>query len=146
MTFYVNRAPYFKTDSPLFTPQSGHVFTDLNWTLDLPAWDDDPVDPSTPRGNSSNLVTLRRRITVRGKDTSGNDLVWTDGIPYQNTETINLSVTPLLAPGSATLDVELCDCLQCEDFRGTGRCITLSIPVVYAPPSPSASLDRPGPK
>jgi hypothetical protein len=106
------------------------------------------VDPSTPRGNSSSTITLRRKITLRGKDTSGNDLVWTDNpAGYQNTENINFTITVPLAPGPATLDVELCDCLQCEDFRGTGRCITWSIPVVYAPTSPpSASLDRPGPK
>ena len=147
MTFYVNRAPYFKTDNPLFTPLPGHVFTDLNWNLDLPAWDDDPVDPSTPRGNSSSTITLRRRITVRGKDASGNDLVWTDNpAGYPNTENINFTITAPLAPGPATLDVELCDCLLCEDFRGTGRCITWSIPVFYTPSSPSASADRPGPK
>ena len=147
MTFYVNRAPYFKTDNPLFTPLPGHVFTDLNWNLYLPGWDDDPVDPSTPRGNSSGTITLRRRITLRGTDTSGNPLVWTDGLTYQNTETINFTITAPLAPGAATLDVELCDCLQCEDFRGTGRCITWSIPVLYQPSSPpSASTDRPGPK
>ncbi|MFI5370917.1 MAG: hypothetical protein ACHQ52_05100 [Candidatus Eisenbacteria bacterium] len=150
MTFYVNRPPYFLTNLPTFTPLPGHVFTDLNWTLDLPAFDEDPVDPSTPRGNSSNVLTLRRRITLRGKDTSGNDLVvhdasWPVGSP--NTENINFIITAPLAPGPATLDVEVCDCLLCEEFRGTGRCVTLSIPVVYAPPSPtSAVLDRPGPK
>ena len=121
------------------------MFTDLNWNLVLPALDDDPVDPGTPRGNKSNTQTLRRTLTVLGRDTLGNALVWTDGIRYQNTENINFTIGAPLAPGPATLEVELCDCLQCETNRGTGRCTTIQIPVVYQPPTPpTASLARPG--
>ena len=53
LTFYVNKTPYFRTDNPLFTPLPGHVYTDLNWNLVLPAFDPDPFQNGTPRGNSS---------------------------------------------------------------------------------------------
>ncbi len=149
VAFYVDRPPYLRTDIPGFTPLPGHVFTDLNWNLVLPGGDDDPVEPdgSTPRGNKSTSVTLRRTITVRGKDTGGNDLAWSDGIDYLNTENINFTIAAPLAPGPATLEIKLCDCVLCETQRGSGRCVTIQIPVVYQPPSPpAASLDRPGTK
>jgi len=52
-----------------------------------------------------------------------------------------------MAGGPVTLEVELCDCDQCEDFPGTGRCVTLRIPVYYQKTSAtttSLDMSRPG--
>jgi hypothetical protein len=143
LVFYINRAPYFRTDDPSFFPTPSTVFTSPNWNLFLPAHDIDPYEPGSRVGGPTGQVNLRYRITIRGRDLEGDPLVYTDRILYANQPNITFTVPPELAPGPVTLEAELCDCLDCELFAGTGRCITLSIPVIYQPSaSPAASTQR----
>lgn len=149
LVYHINRNPYFRTDNPAFLPRPGfNTFTSENWALNLPAADPDPyydAIPPTPRGNSSGIITLRRRITVEGTDRQGQPLKWEDPFsPYINQDVINIVVPSTLAPGPATLVVELCDCEACEARPGTGRCVTARFPVIYAPPGAEMSSSQSG--
>jgi hypothetical protein len=151
LTFYSDKPPYFLTSNPVFRPRTSVVdtFTSNLWDLRLPAADDDPWQQGTTApGGPSNVLTLRRTISVHGKDLQGNDLVFQDPVQYLNQPQINVLVPGFLAGGPCTLEVELCDCDKCEESPGTGRCITLQIPVFYRGPSPtqpaSMSSNRPG--
>lgn len=149
LKFYVNRTPYFRTDNPLFQPLPGRVYTTLNWDMNLPADDPDPYFdkiPPIPRGTKGTDLLLRRRITVRGKNAAGQDVEYVDPNVYLNQQAFSVLVQAPLAPGPATVTVELCDCNACEAIAGSGRCITWTIPVVYAPPGADLSaVSRPGP-
>ena len=148
LVYNINRNPYFRTDNPAFVPTPTQTFTDLNWHLNLPAADPDPYfDPAPPPfGSKGNILTMRRRISVRGIDrNTGQTITWVDPIPYYlNQEAINLLVQAPLAPGVCTLIVELCDCDQCEARPGTGRCVTAEFPVIYAPPGSQLGTAGPG--
>ena len=149
LTFEVNRAPYLVEDSPLLRPSMAAVdtFTSTLWDLRLVATDEDPFLPGTPPGRPSQTVTLRRRIAVHGKDAGGNPLDFVDGTRYLNQTNINILIPENFAPGPCTLEVELCDCDDCENFAGSGRCRTIYIPVYYQPASQtttSMDLSRPG--
>ncbi len=150
IAFVVNRAPYFVTDSPLFRPRVSVVdtFTTPVWDLRLVAADEDPFVPGSAVGGPSAIVTLRRRISVHGLDAAGKPVEIVDPTPYKNQPNINITVPSFLAAGPATVVVELCDCDQCEDFAGSGRCRTIEIPVYYQPSAPtqstSSNLNRPG--
>jgi hypothetical protein len=92
---------------------------------------------------------LRMKFKVLGNDLQGAPLTFTDPHVYVNQQNISLLVPSFLAGGPCTLEVELCDCEFCEDSPGTGRCVTLRIPVFYQrSPNPAqpTSLDmtRPG--
>jgi hypothetical protein len=151
LSFYVDKAPYLVMNNPTFTPTPGHVFTSQFWDLHLWADDEDPfIKQSTPGGPSA-TKTLRRRITVIGTDKNdGGRIEELDPIVYLNQSDISITAPVNLAPGPATLRVEICDCDQCEDFPGSGRCRTVDIPVVYNPVAPASptssqsSTNRPG--
>ncbi|HET9325269.1 MAG TPA: FlgD immunoglobulin-like domain containing protein [Candidatus Eisenbacteria bacterium] len=138
LTFEVDYPPYFVTGSPVFSPTPNQVFTSTQWGLNLVAGDADPWRPGDPPGGPSTNLTLRRRVKVIGKDLQGNDFVYEPPFPYVNQVSI-LTVPAQLAFGPCTLEVELCDCDACEDFPGTGRCITRQFPVIYQPPAGAAS-------
>jgi hypothetical protein len=150
LTFYVDKAPVFLTNSALFRPRTGVVdtFTTTLWDLRIVATDEDPFQRGTAPGGPSQVVTLRRRISVHGKDLQGRDITYIDPSDYVNQQNINVLVPSTLAGGPCALEVELCDCAQCEDFAGSGRCVTLQIPVYYqrsAPAEPaSINTSRPG--
>jgi hypothetical protein len=141
LTFYTDYPPYFVTSSPLFRPRTSVVdtFNTNLWDLRLVANDDDPWSFQTSQGigGPSTVLTLRRTLTVHGKDDLGNDFVFQDPVQYLNLQNINLLVPTGLAGGLCTLEVELCDCDKCEENPGTGRCITLQIPVYYKKPPPA---------
>ena len=138
LVFYVNRPPIFLTGSPLFRPRTTAVdtFTQNNWDLRIVAGDSDPFIPGTPLGGPSQIVTLRRKIAVHGTSTSGGLLTYRDPATYLNQQDISFLVPNDLAPGEATIEVELCDCDQCEFNPGTGRCTTIRIPVFFEPTTP----------
>jgi hypothetical protein len=151
MAYYVNKVPYLLTGDPLFRPKAPpappDVFTSRNWALRIRAIDPDPFTSDTPRGGPSLTPTLRVRLTVVGTDLNGDPLVFTEPALHLNQEDILLTVPANLAAGSATLQIELCDCALCEDKPGSGRCMVYSIPVQYSPTSPtspSAQASRPG--
>jgi hypothetical protein len=138
-------------DNPTFSPTPGHIFTSQFWDLRLVGDDEDPfLKQSTPGGPSA-TKTLRRKLTIIGVDrNTGGRLEELDPITYLNQSDISITVPANLAPGPATLRVEICDCDQCEDFPGSGRCRTVDIPVIYNPSAPASptsvqsSTTRPG--
>jgi len=137
LTVEVDKPPYFVTSSPIFSPAPNATFTTRTWDLRLVANDDDPWQPfsGTPPGGPSALQILRRRIKVHGKDAQGADFTYVDSRSFVNQEAIAITVPAAFAPGPCTMEVELCDCDQCEEFLGTGRCVTAYFPVIYAPAS-----------
>jgi hypothetical protein len=142
LTFYTDYPPYFMTNSPLFRPRTTAVdtFNTNLWDLRLVANDDDPWSFATATGGTggpSNVLTLRRTLRVHGKDVQGNDVVYEDPVQYLNQQQINLLVPAFFASGPCALEVELCDCDKCEEQPGTGRCITLQIPVYYNKSAPA---------
>lgn len=148
MVFYIDKTPFFLTHVAGFTPLPGHVFTDLNWSLVLPAADRDPYvrTLNTPKGNPSPVTTLRRRVKLFYTEAgTGLQKEYTDDINYLN-ESFNFLITAAVAPGPCTLRIELCDCATCETSPGEGRCRVWDVPVIYAGPAPSltTSTDRPG--
>lgn len=154
LSFYVDKAPYLVTDSPLFFPRLSvrDTFTTPTWDLRLVGADEDPFLKLAPPGGPVQTTTLRRRITFLGTDlNTGGPLEALDPTTYLNQSDISVSVPQNLAPGPVTLRVEICDCDLCEDNPGIGRCRTTDIPVFYKPSSPArpASLQsipssRPG--
>src|SRR6185369_13185536 len=60
---------------------------------------------------------------------------YVDPLTYLNQQDITVNVPAALAPGPCTIEVELCDCDQCEFLPGTGRCAVSRFPVLYAPTS-----------
>jgi len=140
LTIEVDKPPYFVTSSPTFSPAPNATFTTRTWDLRLVANDDDPwqVSSGTPTGGPSANVILRRKIKVHGKDAQGNDFTYVDPLTYVNQQNISLTVPVALAPGPCRIEVELCDCDQCEDFPGMGRCVVSQFPVQYAPVGASA--------
>jgi hypothetical protein len=154
LVFFVNFPPELNTADLSFRPSVAAVdtFYSRSWDLRLPADDIDPYASGDPYGGPSAGKTLRIRLKVTGKDTTGADFSFTDppaGAPLQkyiNVSDINLLVPPDLASGAAVLTVELCDCSFCELNPGEGRCITRNIPVYYVrPPSGTAvRASRPG--
>lgn len=150
--FYVDRAPYLVTDSPLFRPRVDvpDTFTTPIWDLRLAATDEDPFRARNQPGGPTpdGTVILRRRITIIGRDAQGREVQQTDPTTYFGQSDISVRVPQNLAPGPATVRVELCDCDECEISPGSGRCRTTDIPVIYQPSSPtqpaSTSLSRPG--
>ena len=77
----------------------------------------------------------------------GQPVEYVDPNVYLNQQSFSVLVQAPLAPGPATVTVELCDCNACEAIPGSGRCIKVDIPVVYAPPGSDLSdaVSRPGP-
>ena len=89
------------TSSPLFRPRTSVVdtFNTNLWDLRLVANDDDPwsFQSSQGIGGPSTVLTLRRTLTVHGKDDLGNDFVFQDPVQYLNLQNINLLVPTGLA-------------------------------------------------
>ncbi len=154
LVFNVNYPPELQTTSPIFRPRVAVVdtFYSRTWDLRLPGDDVDPYVSGDRFGGPSSSKSLRIRLTVTGRDTTGATFTFSDPPrsavqqKYVNVSDINLLVPPDLATGPATLTVELCDCSFCEVNDGEGRCITGVIQVYYVrPPSvPTASTSRPG--
>jgi hypothetical protein len=130
--------------NPAFRPSvtSVDTFTSRIWDLNLPGSDRDPYVSGDRVGGPSNTSTLRWRLTVTGKDTTGAPLVYHDAIPsYLNQPAINFLVPCNLGTGPAKLTVELCDCAICIDSNaGEGRCITRDIDVYYKRPTSASVL------
>jgi len=150
LSFYVDKAPYLVTDSPLFFPRLAvrDTFTTPIWDLRLVGADEDPFLKEELPGGPAGTTTLRRRITIVGMDLAGGHIEVLDPNIYLNQSDISVAAPSNLAPGDAILRVEICDCDACEDLPGSGRCRITDIPVFYNPSSPAkpASLQstRPG--
>ncbi|HTM57341.1 MAG TPA: hypothetical protein VL123_02880 [Candidatus Udaeobacter sp.] len=151
LTFFVDKPPYLVTSDPNFKPAANGSTAYPSRTLDLylVGLDDDPYDPdigAKPNrigGPSQNLV-LRWTLSFRGKDNANHDVVWAPeflkNLLSGGSGRLILSsivLDPSLQQSAVTLDVQLCDCRECELALGEGRCSTFSIPFTV-PPSPVA--------
>ncbi|HYM80251.1 MAG TPA: hypothetical protein VEY91_02440 [Candidatus Limnocylindria bacterium] len=153
LTYHVNRSPFFVTSNPLFQPHPTLVdtFTTNQWHMEIYADDIDPFRPGDAVGKPSPPSfpkTLRRRITIHGLDTAGDSLRFTDGQSYFDPQFeffIPPEVQARLRPGRVIVDIELADCVRCDDSNG-GRIVNLQIPVEYRPPGAGLSTEssRPG--
>ena len=151
MVFDVDQPPELMTDFPNFRPRVTAVdtFTSRIWDLHLPGNDPDPYVSGDPPGGPSTSQLLRMRFKVTGTDVQGAPVVFLDPVPgeiqqkYVNAVDVSLTVPAALASGPATLTVELCDCSFCDEYPGSGRCITRDIPVYYQAPGSFAGLRKP---
>jgi hypothetical protein len=148
LTFYVNRAPYLL---PNFEPRNNQNYISrlrIPIRLDLSA-DDDPYQNlqrsvgGMEEGKSALL--LRFSVTFRGRRTGSNppkDTVWA---PPELARKTGLNVTggalvdiPSFIQGpNVAVDIEVCDCRDCEAGPGQGRCrryptINITVPAVTA--------------
>ena len=159
LTFHVNRSPYFQFDDPGFVPKppclscSPPVDTasssSRDLVLHLPAFDPDPYDLATrPAGGGgrSGATILRTQVTVIGSYTEGGvtrDTSFAAPRSFDINQTIRLPIdAPYITGTVLTLDIELCDCADCEGSPGTGRCIHHRIPM-KVPPVTAASTGPP---
>jgi hypothetical protein len=154
LTFYVNKSPFLRTKDPTFSPKEdgSTVFNGPVWNLNqaqnlnLPGDDSDPYDSrdaarkvGVPTANK----VLRYKITVLGKDFGSNrdtTFVWDPGTPeapyYFWTQASNVPPTLFVVPcyikgGPVKIQVDLCDCVDCEHIAGQGRCITRIFDATY---------------
>ena len=146
--FYVDKAPALLRDSPSFLPVAPLPSDTVslpdppgscNWTFKLVADDVDPMDPTVESplpGRATRGAVGRFKITLYGKSLSGVDTSWTY-LHTNGTEYISeggLSPAPItfrpggangnpFASGPMDVSIEVCDCLDCEEVPGQGRCV-----------------------
>ena len=158
LTFYVNRAPYFDFSQALFFPKPPEfnggavaVSPDRVLHLNLAGVDPDPYDPVSrpPPGGPSTTTVLRTQVTVSGTGQYApggalHDTSFTALRQYTSAYTIDLHTdAPYITSTRVYVTIELCDCANCEQTSGTGRCITSApIPVDLPPPAASSMGDN----
>ena len=148
LSFEVNKPPYL-VESQLLRPSPARVdtFTSTQWQLNLIGHDLDAHKPGNTPGGPDQVITLRRRVAVFGTDAQGNPAEFVEQVPHLNEASFTIQIPNSFAAGPCILELELCDCDQCEDFAGSGRCRIYRIPVYYQPStatSTSMDLSRPG--
>ena len=156
LTFSVDFPPVLEYNRAGFVPRPDTTFfTRTNIRFNLFASDVDPYDqankPSTVGGPSTTTV-LRWTVTIQGKTRLGIDTTYAPPGAFRvSTPSITISIPDYIAGPDVTAIVELCDCSECENADGTGRCITERIPFhipAASPPtgaSSTNSISRPGP-
>jgi hypothetical protein len=166
LKFEVDKPPRFEFDRPGFVPRPDTAFfTRSNLAFNLFATDDDPYDldpnnrPAGP-GGPSKTVVLRWTVTLRGKNADGQDTTYAPPGGFRvSTPAIPVDVPSYIvgddpARTDVYADIELCDCSECEQSSGSGRCIHQTIHFTVPKPTlqpwrqASASIlqgPRPGP-
>ncbi len=132
LRFYVNQAPTLLMSHPLFVPKPGQVFVDRSITLNLLATDSDPLDPSNPPpgfGGPSSAPVLRWNVRVLGLNPLGDPVSYSPLPEPIFSQYLKLDVPESVAGPDATIEVELCDCRDCEALPGSGRCVKQWIPI-----------------
>jgi hypothetical protein len=132
LTFFIDQAPFLRFDNPAFVPRPDHVFASRSLDLHLLADDSDPYDPSagpSAPGGPSALKMLRWNIALLGRDADGRDMTIHPLPAPAFTPDLSIEVPAVLADPHVTIQVELCDCANCEALPGSGRCATYAIPV-----------------
>jgi hypothetical protein len=153
LTFYVNRAPFLLEDDPAFAPTPNQTFPGRELSLNLLADDEDPYDPETPPpvGGPSPTRVLRWSVRIRGAGAGGSPVSFTPTPEPVFQPDIHFVVPDDFVSPHVTVEVQLCDCAQCEIQPGSGRCATYSIPVTIdgvttaafaSPIAVEASTDR----
>ncbi|MEO5618640.1 MAG: hypothetical protein ABIS67_12805 [Candidatus Eisenbacteria bacterium] len=143
LTFFVNRAPYF-TFPASFRPLPNGTYA-RNVPITMPAIDDDPYDPAQPASVGGPTATVVFRYSVKFRSPLNG------GAPGDSATfaPVALHQQPFL-PSSVTLPdslggtqvrvmIELCDCSQCENVPGQGRCNYYSYLINVPAPPPLAS-------
>ncbi|HEY2954406.1 MAG TPA: hypothetical protein VGK89_04045 [Candidatus Eisenbacteria bacterium] len=139
ITFYVNRAPYLLR-GPTFQPRDGQQIFQraLPLRLDLVA-DDDPFDPygaertagGTPNGQTPPTM-IRYSVLLRGKLRGSDpprDTLYTPlelrriaASTWVQWSNRTLTVPDYIEGPDVAVEIEVCDCKDCEDRPGQGRC------------------------
>lgn len=149
LTFYVDYPPLLQTEDPAFVPGIGDTFPSRSLQLNLLAGDADPYDPASPPatpGGPSSTSILRYRLTVHGKNPAGRDTTFeVPGIHSPsytfNEPAITVELPDYIIERDIQIQVELCDCADCEGEPGSGRCGGYAFPVVVpAADTPTPTL------
>jgi hypothetical protein len=146
-------------------PVPNDQFASRVLTVNLPAADSDPFDPSqppAPGGPSASPVfryTVWFRAHRRGSADPADSVTYLPGTLNQLAQSTPAVATVTLGdslgdPGAlgtkvpVRVIIELCDCAQCELAPGSGRCAYYSymigVPAIPAPAT-SSSTETPGP-
>jgi hypothetical protein len=162
LTFYIDKAPYLVTTDPNFKPVAAGTTVYPTRTLDtiyLVGGDDDPYDPDptakpTRIGGPSASLVLRWTLSFTGKDSTGRTVTWApdflDGLRSGGSGRLilnNIVIDPSIVGPDVTLNIQLCDCRECELNVGEGRCVNFAIPFKFLGPAAlrGASIAHPGP-
>jgi hypothetical protein len=132
LTFYVDKAPFLRIDDPGFVPQPGHAFASRMLDLHLLAGDLDPYDRSggpPPPGGPTPTGVLRWNVALRGRNADGRDTTIAALPGPVFTPDITIEVPDAIVGPDVTIRVQLCDCADCENAPGSGRCVATEIPV-----------------
>jgi hypothetical protein len=159
LTFYVNRAPYLLQTWELnpatrFQPYEGQqIFgRTMSFTAEKVA-DDDPhrLSPVPPVGGPPLPIPrlFRFNVVLRGKLAGSNPARDTTYIPPHLSRSrvyegipptgVTIQIPTYIEGPDVSVDIELCDCADCESIGGAGRCRRYPrINVVLAGPQPAS--------
>lgn len=146
LTFYVNKAPVFNSaagmkprpDNP-GTHLSLDSFNTCAWSMNLPAYDSDPLDKTQspgPGGPTQGMI-LSLSLDFTAPTLAGPDTSWHVDVATYKFSTTNFTINapPNVASGTVTMVQTLCDCVQCSDNPGSGRCVPYTVHFTYTRPS-----------
>jgi hypothetical protein len=143
MVFNVDLPPYFLFNAAI-RPHPGDVyFTRQGLPINLMGTDDDPYDPDVgvmngPGGPAGGI--FRYTCSFRGPRNVASP---TDSVTYTPPSlfrapiaSTTISLPDSLGGSQLRVMVELCDCADCEDSPGAGRCVNYSYLITVPPPPP----------
>ena len=133
LTFHVDQSPVLLENAAEFVPQRHQVFATRNLALNLLAADSDPFDPGAPPpgpGGPSAAPVLRWNVRLDGTDQLGKPVSYSPLPAPVFSPRIDVTVPGLLADTGVSVHVDVCDCRECEQQPGSGRCATYDIPIV----------------
>ncbi len=152
--FFVDKAPTLNLSDPTFKPAPNLPPSPippysrvLNISFQGASIDPDPLDPANPAnvGGPTTSKVFRYQMKFRGP--RNHSVVPGDSVTYVpltldrvGTATLPSTVSLPDSLGGTTIRVmiEICDCSECENVPGQGRCNYLSYQIrVAAPPEPA---------
>ena len=133
LTFYVDRAPYLALDDPTFHPAASGNDTIFTRTLHLTlskVTDDDFYQNLQGRAGgvdaTLSIPVFRYSVTVRGKRTGSNeDAVYAPDNLSRKIQTNfdqDIVIPNYISGPDLYVDIEVCDCRDCEALPGEGHC------------------------
>jgi hypothetical protein len=140
ITFYVDKAPALVRENPAFRPLEGQNLPDppgtCELTFSLIGMDLDPFDPALPSprpGGPTATSPMRFKFTLYGMNLAGRDTSWTyvgpGGDSYIKGPVASVGFRPggatgnPFASGDMKVSIQICDCSECENLPGSGRCV-----------------------
>jgi hypothetical protein len=154
LVYYVDKAPALVRGASQLPPGT---LAANGVALDLAGMDLDPFDPSVVSlpGGPTPTAVLRFKVTVKGPGIlgpAGRDTSWTytepvtQG-PYLRTTgrtgpfklTLGGASGSPFASGRLTFTIQTCDCNECENVPGQGRCVEDTFEVQYTRPGASSA-------